>query len=74
MLTNLGLAMIKAGQALASRPDILSSEYLEALQKLQDDVPTYSNEVAFATLKQELSLESFNDVFTSSVCALKLLC
>jgi aarF domain-containing kinase len=62
-LTNLGPAIIKAGQALASRPDLLSSEYLEALQKLQDDVPTYSNEVAFATVKQELSLESFNDVF-----------
>jgi hypothetical protein len=62
-LTNLGPAIIKAGQALASRPDLLSSEYLEALQKLQDDVPTYSNEVAFATVKQELSLESFDDVF-----------
>jgi aarF domain-containing kinase len=62
-LTTLGPAIIKGGQALASRPDLMPSEYLEELQKLQDDVPTFSNKLAFATVEEELSLESFSDVF-----------
>ena len=61
-LTGLGPAIIKGGQALASRPDLMPSEYLEELQKLQDDVPTYSNTLAFATVDQELNI-SFSDVF-----------
>ena len=36
-ISELGPAIIKGGQALASRPDLLPSEYLEELQKLQDD-------------------------------------
>lgn len=36
-ISSLGPAIIKGGQALASRPDLLPSEYLEELQKLQDD-------------------------------------
>lgn len=62
-LTTLGPAIIKGGQALASRPDLMPSEYLEELQKLQDDVPTFSNKLAFATVEEELSLQSFSDVF-----------
>lgn len=53
---------IKAGQALASRPDLLPSEYLEELQKLQDDVPRFSNELAFATVETELGV-NFDDIF-----------
>ncbi len=62
-ISNLGPAIIKAGQALASRPDLLPSEYLEELQKLQDDVPRFSNELAFKTVEEELGVESFFDVF-----------
>ena len=62
-ISNLGPAIIKAGQALSSRPDLLPSEYLEELQKLQDDVPRFSNEVAFATVEEELEVDSFFDVF-----------
>eukprot|EP00537_Pseudo-nitzschia_pungens_P007682 CAMPEP_0172362378 /NCGR_PEP_ID=MMETSP1060-20121228/5996_1 /TAXON_ID=37318 /ORGANISM="Pseudo-nitzschia pungens, Strain cf. cingulata" /LENGTH=927 /DNA_ID=CAMNT_0013084871 /DNA_START=408 /DNA_END=3191 /DNA_ORIENTATION=- len=62
-ISNLGPAIIKAGQALASRPDLLPSEYLEELQKLQDDVPRFSNKLAFKTVEEELGVENFSDVF-----------
>jgi len=62
-ISNLGPAIIKAGQALASRPDLLPSEYLEELQKLQDDVPRFSNELAFKIIEEELGVENFSDVF-----------
>jgi len=62
-ISMLGPAIIKGGQALASRPDLLPAEYLEELQKLQDDVPRFSNEVAFRTVEEELELESFEDLF-----------
>jgi len=62
-ISNLGPAIIKGGQALASRPDLLPSEYLEELQKLQDDVPRFRNELAFKTVEQELGIDNFSDVF-----------
>lgn len=62
-ISRLGPAIIKGGQALASRPDLLPAEYLEELQKLQDDVPRFSNDVAFRTVEQELGLESFEELF-----------
>lgn len=61
-ISGLGPAIIKAGQALASRPDLLPSEYLEELQKLQDDVPRFSNQLALATVEEELGIK-FGDVF-----------
>jgi predicted unusual protein kinase regulating ubiquinone biosynthesis (AarF/ABC1/UbiB family) len=61
-ISGLGPAIIKAGQALASRPDLLPSEYLEELQKLQDDVPRFSNVLALATVEKELGVQ-FGDVF-----------
>jgi predicted unusual protein kinase regulating ubiquinone biosynthesis (AarF/ABC1/UbiB family) len=47
---------------LSSRPDLLPSEYLEELQKLQDDVPRFSNELAFKTVEEELGV-AFDEVF-----------
>jgi hypothetical protein len=38
LLSSLGPAIIKAGQALSSRSDLLPKEYLTELQKLQDQV------------------------------------
>jgi len=61
-ISGLGPAIIKGGQALASRSDLLPSEYLEELQKLQDDVPRFSNQLALNTVEQELGC-SFDDVF-----------
>ena len=62
IIAGLGPAIIKAGQALASRPDLLPGEYLDELQKLQDDVPTFSNDIAFRIVEEELKQE-FGDVF-----------
>ena len=47
---------------MSSRPDLLPSEYLDELQKLQDDVPRFSNELAFKTVEEELGV-AFDDVF-----------
>jgi ABC1 atypical kinase-like domain len=62
-ISSLGPAIIKGGQALASRPDLLPAEYLEELQKLQDDVPRFSNDVALKTVVQELEIQQFTDLF-----------
>ncbi len=61
-ISGLGPAIIKGGQALSSRSDLMPSEYLEELQKLQDDVPRFQNEVAFATVEDELGME-FDAIF-----------
>jgi len=61
-ISGLGPAIIKGGQALASRPDLLPSDYLEELQKLQDDVPRFSNQLAFATVREELGVD-FDEIF-----------
>ncbi|KAL3817430.1 hypothetical protein ACHAXA_011059 [Cyclostephanos tholiformis] len=62
IIASLGPAIIKAGQALASRPDLLPGEYLEELQKLQDDVPTFGNDIAFRIVEEELK-QKFVDIF-----------
>ena len=62
IIASLGPAIIKAGQALASRPDLLPKEYLDELQKLQDNVPTFSNDIAFKIVEEELNKE-FDSVF-----------
>ncbi len=61
-LNGLGPAIIKGGQALASRPDLLPKIYLDELQKLQDDVPRFPDEVAFQTVEDELGV-SFDSLF-----------
>jgi hypothetical protein len=61
-ISGLGPAIIKGGQALSSRSDLMPSEYLEELQKLQDDVPRFDNELAFDTVERELGVE-FDSVF-----------
>ena len=55
-VSGLGPAIIKGGQALASRSDLLPNEYLEQLQKLQDDVPRFDNKIAFRIVEEELGL------------------
>lgn len=40
-LTALGPSFIKAGQVLASRPDIVREDYMNELCVLQDDVPSF---------------------------------
>ncbi|MEM9275300.1 MAG: AarF/ABC1/UbiB kinase family protein [Cyanobacteria bacterium P01_F01_bin.143] len=54
ILTKLGPAYIKVGQALSTRPDLVSPVYLEELAKLQDQLPSFPNEIAFRFIKEEL--------------------
>ena len=61
-ISGLGPAIIKAGQALSSRSDLLPREYLDELQNLQDNVPVFPNDKAFATVEEELG-EEFGEVF-----------
>ncbi|GMH81844.1 hypothetical protein TrVE_jg5379 [Triparma verrucosa] len=61
-INSLGPAIIKGGQALASRPDLLPKVYLDELQKLQDDVPRFEDHVAFGIVKEELGVD-FTELF-----------
>jgi predicted unusual protein kinase regulating ubiquinone biosynthesis (AarF/ABC1/UbiB family) len=54
MLTSLGPAFIKIGQALSTRPDILSGRFLEELSKLQDQLPPFDNAIAYRFIQEEL--------------------
>ncbi|MDY6940335.1 MAG: AarF/ABC1/UbiB kinase family protein [Cyanobacteriota bacterium] len=54
IITRLGPAYIKIGQALSTRPDIVPPLYLEELSKLQDQLPPFPNEVAFGFIEEEL--------------------
>jgi hypothetical protein len=47
MLTKLGPSFIKAGQVLASRPDIIREDYMNELCILQDDVPPFPDEQVY---------------------------
>ena len=56
IIAGLGPAFIKAGQALSSRPDLLPPEYLKELQKLQDQLPPFPNDVAFRIIEEQLGV------------------
>jgi predicted unusual protein kinase regulating ubiquinone biosynthesis (AarF/ABC1/UbiB family) len=54
ILTNLGPAFIKVGQALSTRPDLVPPIYLEELTRLQDQLPPFDNAVAYQFIREEL--------------------
>ena len=60
LISSLGPAIIKAGQALSSRSDLLPLEYLQSLEQLQDRVPPFPTATAYSIIQAELgaSLES----------------
>ncbi|KAJ1383685.1 UbiB domain [Sesbania bispinosa] len=75
IFTRLGPTFVKLGQGLSTRPDICPPEYLEELSELQDGLPTFPDEQAFACIERELglSLESiFSSVTPSPVAAASL--
>ena len=54
IVTRLGPAYIKIGQALSTRPDLVPPSYLDELTRLQDQLPPFPNEVAFGFIQEEL--------------------
>ncbi len=54
LLTQLGPAYIKIGQALSTRPDLVPPTYLEELTRLQDQLPPFPNEIAYQFITEEL--------------------
>lgn len=64
IVSSLGPAIIKGGQAVASRPDLLPKEYLDQLQKLQDRLPPFPNDVAFQLIEKELG-KPVDEIFES---------
>ncbi|CAN4120724.1 unnamed protein product [Withania somnifera] len=63
IVTSLGPAYIKLGQALSIRPDILSPVAMVELQKLCDKVPSFPDDVAMALIEEELG-EPWYDVYS----------
>lgn len=63
IIAGLGPAFIKAGQALSSRPDLLPPDYLRELQKLQDRLPPFPNDLAFKIIEEQLG-RPMSEVFS----------
>ena len=75
LLTRLGPAFIKVGQALSSRPDLLSPAYIQELETLQDRIPPFSDAAARAVLDAELGVQAatvFASLTPSPVAAASL--
>ncbi len=54
ILTRLGPTYIKIGQALSTRPDLVPPGYLSELTILQDQLPSFANEIAHRFIEEEL--------------------
>ncbi len=61
-IIKLGPTFIKIGQSLGTRADLLPLEYVKDLATLQDDVPSFPNEIAFARIERELG-KPFHEVY-----------
>jgi predicted unusual protein kinase regulating ubiquinone biosynthesis (AarF/ABC1/UbiB family) len=62
-LLKLGPTFIKIGQALGTRADLLPLPFIKVLGELQDKVPPFSNEIAFARIERELG-RKIDEVFS----------
>ncbi|KAL4420222.1 hypothetical protein ABPG77_011046 [Micractinium sp. CCAP 211/92] len=65
LLTELGPAFVKIGQAISSRPDVAPPEFLRELEKLQDQIPPFCNDEAFEVIQAEYGVASVSDIFSS---------
>lgn len=75
ILTNLGPSFIKVGQALSARPDLLPKPYLEALGELQDRLPGFPNDIAYALIEEDLGrpvFEVYSELSSEPIAAASL--
>eukprot|EP00898_Chlorokybus_atmophyticus_P004347 jgi/Chlat1/4913/Chrsp31S04834 len=75
IVTSLGPAYIKLGQALSIRPDLLSPKAMNELQKLCDKVPSYPNEIAMKLIEDELGApwyEVYSELSPNPIAAASL--
>ena len=75
ILTNLGPTFIKVGQALSTRPDLIRKDFLEELIKLQDQLPSFDNSIAYAQIEEELGKpveELYREISLKPVAAASL--
>lgn len=61
-LIELGPTFIKIGQSMGTRADLLPLPFVIALGELQDQVPPFPNEIAFARIEKDLG-RKINDVY-----------
>ena len=61
-LIELGPTFIKIGQSMGTRADLLPLPFVKALGELQDSVPSFPNEIAFARIEKELG-KKISDVY-----------
>jgi len=57
LVTRLGPAFIKIGQALSTRPDIVPPVFMDELAELQDQLPAFPNEIAFQFIRDALGAD-----------------
>ena len=62
IITALGPAYIKVGQALSTRPDLIRKDFLDELTKLQDQLPAFPNHIAFNIIESGLG-RSISEVY-----------
>ena len=75
IVTSLGPAYIKLGQALSIRPDILSPAAMVELQKLCDKVPSFDNAAAMKLMEAELGvppMSIFSELSDAPIAAASL--
>lgn len=63
-LEALGPTFVKLGQALSTRNDLFSDEYIEEFAKLQDNVPAFDTNLAIQIIERSLK-QPLMDVFKS---------
>lgn len=75
LLTGLGPTYIKIGQALSTRPDLVPPLYLNELTTLQDQIPSFPNEIAYRFIEEELGYspeEIYADLSEDPIAAASL--
>ena len=61
-LEGMGTTFIKLGQFLATRPDIIGNQLAQDLEKLQDRLPPFKNEVAKEILFKEIGEKQYKNI------------